>query len=60
MRRAQVVAAAADVLRDKGVGGFTPAAVAKRAGLARSSMYQYYPSTEALLGVCLLYTSRCV
>ena len=51
MRRAQVVAAAADVLRDKGIGGFTPAAVAKRAGLARSSMYQYYPSTEALLGV---------
>lgn len=50
MRRAQVVAASADVLREQGVGAFTPAEVAKRAGLARSSMYQYYPSTEALLG----------
>ena len=49
MRRRQVVDAAAEVLGDVGVGGFTPAAVAKRAGLARSSMYQYYP--------CLLYTS---
>ncbi|MBK8731580.1 MAG: TetR family transcriptional regulator [Actinomycetales bacterium] len=53
MRRRQVVNAAAEVLGDVGVGGFTPAAVAKRAGLARSSMYQYYPSTEALLGAAI-------
>ena len=53
MRRRQVVDAAAEVLGDVGVGGFTPAAVAKRAGLARSSMYQYYPSTEALLGAAI-------
>ncbi len=53
MRRRQVIEAAADELRDGGVVGFTPAAVAKRAGLARSSMYQYYPSTDALLGAAI-------
>lgn len=53
MRRRQVIDAAADVLRDGGVAGFSPAAVAKRAGLARSSMYQYYPSTDALLGAAI-------
>lgn len=53
MRRRQVIEAAADELRDGGVSSFTPAAVAKRAGLARSSMYQYYPSTDALLGAAI-------
>jgi AcrR family transcriptional regulator len=53
MRRLQVIEAAADELRDGGVSSFTPAAVAKRAGLARSSMYQYYPSTDALLGAAI-------
>ncbi|MFZ1286375.1 MAG: TetR/AcrR family transcriptional regulator [Candidatus Phosphoribacter sp.] len=53
MRRRQVIAAAAEVLSDGGVATFTPAAVAKRAGLARSSMYQYYPSTDALLGAAI-------
>ena len=53
MRRRQVIEAAADELRDGGLAGFTPAAVAKRAGLARSSMYQYYPSTDALLGAAI-------
>ncbi len=61
MRRAQVIDAAADVLREVGTSEFTPAAVARRAGLARSSIYQYYPSTEALLGAgvtALLQRSR--
>jgi len=53
MRRAQVIAASGDVLAEVGVRGFTPAAVAKKAGLARSSMYQYYPSTEVLLGTAV-------
>ena len=53
MRRRQVIEAAADELRDGGLAGFTPAAVAKRAGLARSSMYQYSPSTDALLGAAI-------
>ena len=41
MRRRQVVDAAAEVLGEVGVNGFTPAAVAKR------------PSTEALLGAAI-------
>ncbi|MEI2732945.1 MAG: TetR/AcrR family transcriptional regulator [Dermatophilaceae bacterium] len=49
MRRRQVAEAAVDVLMEKGVAGLHPAAVAARTGLARSTMYQYYPSTEALL-----------
>jgi AcrR family transcriptional regulator len=53
MRRAQVIRAAADVLAEGGLRGFTPASVAKRAGLARSSMYQYYPSTDAMLGTAV-------
>ncbi len=53
MRRRQVVEAAAAVLSEKGVSGFTPAQVAGKAGLARSSMYQYYPSTEALMGAAI-------
>ncbi|MBP8882212.1 MAG: TetR/AcrR family transcriptional regulator [Dermatophilaceae bacterium] len=53
MRRRQVVDAAALVLSEVGAAAFTPAAVAKQAGLARSSMYQYYPSTDALLGAAV-------
>ncbi len=53
MRRGQLVNAAVDVLAEVGADGLTPAAVAKRAGLARSSLYQYYPSTEALLAAAV-------
>jgi AcrR family transcriptional regulator len=53
MRRRQVIDSAVEVLADLGASGLTPAAVAKRAGLARSSLYQYYPSTEALLGAAV-------
>lgn len=53
MRRAQVIQAAAEVLAERGRDRFTPAAVAQRAGLARSSIYQYYPSTEALFGAAM-------
>lgn len=53
MRRRQVAEAAVEVLVDKGVAGLHPAAVAARTGLARSTMYQYYPSTEALLGAAV-------
>lgn len=54
MRRRQVVAAAVETLTERGVAGFTPAVVAKRAGIARSSIYQYYPSTEALLAAAIV------
>jgi AcrR family transcriptional regulator len=53
MRRAEVIAAARQVLGAGGVSAVTPAAVAKRAGLARTSVYQYYPSTEKLLAAAI-------
>jgi AcrR family transcriptional regulator len=49
-RRSAIVDAAVVVLRESGPAAVTPAAVAGAAGLARSSVYQYYPSTGALLG----------
>ncbi len=49
-RRRQVAEAAVAVLGEQGPAGLTPAAVAQRAGIARSSVYQYFPSTDALLG----------
>ena len=51
-RRAAIVGAAADLL-GQGPGAVTPAAVAAAAGLARSSVYQYYASTGALLGAAV-------
>ena len=52
-RRAAIVSAAADLLGTEGVGAVTPAAAASAAGLARSSVYQYYPSTGALVGAAV-------
>jgi len=51
-RRAAIIGAAADLL-GQGPAAVTPAAVAGAAGLARSSVYQYYPSTGALLGAAV-------
>lgn len=48
-RRAAVIAAARRALGSGGVAAVTPGAVAKAAGLARTSVYQYFPSTESLL-----------
>jgi AcrR family transcriptional regulator len=48
-RRAAVVGAAVDLLIVSGPAAVTPAAVAAAAGLARSSVYQYFPSTGALV-----------
>jgi AcrR family transcriptional regulator len=52
-RRATIVSAAADLLGAEGVAGVSPAAVAAAAGLARSSVYQYYSSTGALVGAAV-------
>jgi len=52
-RRADIVAAAADLLGADGSTAVTPAAVAARTGLARSSVYQYYGSTGALVGAAV-------
>ena len=52
-RRADVVGAAVDLLIGSGPAAVTPAAVAAAAGLARSSVYQYFPSTGALVAVAV-------
>lgn len=46
--RRQVLDAWADLVAEGGVGAFTLADVAKRAGLARSSVYRYFPNKESL------------
>ncbi|MGE5134715.1 MAG: TetR/AcrR family transcriptional regulator [Gemmatimonadota bacterium] len=48
-QRRALIAAAVDILAESGAAAVTPAAVGARAGLARSSVYQYFPSTAALL-----------
>lgn len=57
-RRADVVSAAVSVLSAEGPAAVTPAAVAAQSGLARSSVYQYFPSTGALLGAAVEETFR--
>jgi AcrR family transcriptional regulator len=52
-RRADIVAAAAELHGADGTTAVTPAAVAALAGLARSSVYQYYPSSGALVGAAV-------
>lgn len=49
LRRQALVEAAAHLLGTDGPAAVTPAAVAARAGLARTSTYQYFPSTAALI-----------
>ncbi|MFE3053413.1 TetR/AcrR family transcriptional regulator [Nocardia sp. NPDC059239] len=44
-----LLAAARELLLSKGVGAVTPAAVGAAAGLARSSVYKYFPSGEEIL-----------
>jgi AcrR family transcriptional regulator len=48
-RRAALLAAASAVLADGGVDALTLGAVGSAAGLARSSVYQYFDSAPALL-----------
>lgn len=48
-RRAALLAAVADLLVEAGVGAVTPAAVGARAGIARSSVYTYFNSAEAMI-----------
>lgn len=49
MRRAALMAAAGDLLASQGVESVTLGAVGAAAGLARSSVYQYFDSTGSLL-----------
>ena len=48
-RRAALLAAAEQVLADQGLDALSLGAVGAEAGLARSSVYQYFDSTPALL-----------
>lgn len=52
-KRAEIVTVAVALLAAEGAGAVTPAAVASRSGLARSSVYQYYGSTGALVGAAV-------
>lgn len=48
-----VVDAAIELLVESGQGAVTPAAVAKRTGLARTSVYLYHPSAAGLLAAAV-------
>lgn len=48
-QRAALLRAAAQIVTDQGVDAVKPAAVTSRAGLARSSFYEYFSSRDDLL-----------
>lgn len=48
-QRAALLRATEELLPESGVAGVTPRAVAERAGLARSTFYEYFPSRDDVL-----------
>jgi AcrR family transcriptional regulator len=48
-----ILEATARILEVYGLGGFTTNAVAERAGVSIGSLYQYFPSKEALIGALI-------
>ncbi|HYO86956.1 MAG TPA: TetR/AcrR family transcriptional regulator [Dermatophilaceae bacterium] len=52
-RRRQVVRNAAALLRRSGPAAVTPAAVARASGLARTSVYQYFPTSAELVAAAV-------
>jgi AcrR family transcriptional regulator len=48
-----VLIAAARILEDRGLGGFNTNAVAERAGVSIGSLYQYFPSKDAILAALM-------
>lgn len=48
-----IVEAAARILETEGLGGFNTNAVAARAGASIGTLYQYFPSKDALIGALL-------
>lgn len=48
-----ILQAAAHILEAQGLPGFTTNAVAERAGVSIGSLYQYFPSREALLAALI-------
>lgn len=56
-----IVEAAARILEQAGLGEFTTNAVAECAGVSIGSLYQYFPSKEALVGALIVQeTSRLI
>ncbi len=53
MRHRAVVDNAVRLYLEQGSAGVTPAAVAKATGLARSSVYQYFPTSGSLIGAAV-------
>ncbi|NDW03414.1 TetR/AcrR family transcriptional regulator [Jiella pacifica] len=51
---AALVEAAARILEENGRAGFSTNAVAERAGVSIGSLYQYFPSKEALLSALIV------
>ena len=49
-----IVEAAARILEEHGHGGFSTNAVAERAGVSVGSLYQYFPSKDALIGALIV------
>ena len=49
MRRASLLAAGIEILADAGPAGLTHSALGEAAGIARTSVYQYFPSRDELV-----------
>lgn len=49
MRRSSLLAAARELLRENGAGGLTMGALATATGISRPAVYEYFPSTDAVL-----------
>lgn len=49
-----ILEAAAHILEREGLGGFSTNAVARRAGISIGSLYQYFPSKEAITSALVL------
>lgn len=54
MRRAALITAAADLARESGSTAITMAAVAERAGLSRTAVYEYFRSSADLVADLIL------
>lgn len=54
LQRNTIVAAAKAIIAEQGVASITPRSVGQRAGLARSSFYEYFPSRDDLLAAVAL------
>ncbi|WP_062202743.1 TetR/AcrR family transcriptional regulator [Demequina salsinemoris] len=53
LRRAALLEAGRSLLASEGPDAVTPGAVGKAAGIARSSVYQYFPSTASLVAAII-------